>query len=127
MLKFGENYVGKCKFHDSKEPIDINDANFEQILISTNILLRKIVSRYFFLSEYFLTDIDDSQDSRRKGWDCLSFYSTTSTRLWTFRHLFATFHTRWLYHIFIRTVFHLLVFSRLILNEIYHLIKLPFD
>ena len=41
MLKFGENYVGKCKFHDSKEPIDVNDANFEQILISTKYFIAK--------------------------------------------------------------------------------------
>ena len=35
-----------------------------------------------------------------KGRDHLLFYSTTSTRSGTFRHLLATLHMRWLSHIF---------------------------
>ena len=37
-----------------------------------------------------------------EGGDHLLFHSTTSTRLRTFRHLFATLHVRWLSHIFNR-------------------------
>ena len=35
-----------------------------------------------------------------KGGDHLLFHSTTSTRSWTFRHLLATLHVRWVSHIF---------------------------
>ena len=38
-----------------------------------------------------------------KGGDHLSFHSTTSNLSRTFTHLFATFHVRWLPHIFNRT------------------------
>ena len=58
-----------------------------------------------------------------KGGDHLLFHSTTSTRSRTFRHLFATLHVRW-HHIFLIAP---LVFTRLLLDEIYHLIELPFD
>ena len=37
------------------------------------------------------------------GENHLLFHSTTSTRSWTFRHLFAILHVRWLSHIFNRT------------------------
>ena len=58
----------------------------------------------FFLSWFSFTDIDDSQDSRRReGGDHLLFHSTTSTRSRTFRYLFATLHVRWLSHIFNHT------------------------
>ena len=39
-----------------------------------------------------------------KGGDHLLFHSTTSTCSRTFRHLFATFHVRWVSHIFNHTV-----------------------
>ena len=38
-----------------------------------------------------------------KGGAHFLFHSTMSTRSWTFRHLFATWHVRWLSHIFNRT------------------------
>ena len=53
-----------------------------------------------------------------KGWGHL-FYSTTSTHSQISRDLFPTLHVRWLSHIFKRT--------GLLLDEIYHLVKLPFD
>ena len=34
MLNFGEIYVKKRKFHNSKEPSNINDADIEHILVS---------------------------------------------------------------------------------------------
>ena len=58
-----------------------------------------------------------------KGGGHLLFHSTTSTRSRTLRHLFATLHVRWLSRILIPT----LVFTRLLLDENYHLIELPFD
>ena len=54
---------------------------------------------FFFLSGFPFTDTDDSQDSRRREENIL-FHSTTSASSWTFRHLFATLHGRWLSHIF---------------------------
>ena len=57
------------------------------------------------------------------GGDHLLFHSTTSCRSQTLRHLFATLHVKRLSRILIAT----LVFTRLLLNEICHLIKLPFD
>ena len=58
-----------------------------------------------------------------KGGDQLLFHSTTSARSRTFKHLFATLHVRWLSRILIAP----LVFTRLLLNEISHLIELQFD
>ena len=52
--------------------------------------------RVFFLGHWRLTG------QQGKGEDHLLFYSTTSTRSRTFRHLFATLHLRWLSHIFNR-------------------------
>ena len=53
---------------------------------------------FFFLSGFSFTETDNSQDSRgREG--TILLHSSTSTRSPTFRHLFATFHFRWLSHI----------------------------
>ena len=57
-----------------------------------------------------------------KGGDHLLFHSTTSTRLRTLRHLqFCMWDD---YHVFLIAT---LVFTRLLLDEIYHLIELPFE
>ena len=58
-----------------------------------------------------------------KGGDHLLFYSTTSTRSQSFRDLFAALPVKWLSHIFscIACIYQLLV------DDFYHLIKLPFD
>ena len=53
--------------------------------------------RVFFHGHWRLTG------QQEKGRDHLLFHSTTSTGSWTFRHLFATLHVRWLSHIFNRT------------------------
>ena len=58
-----------------------------------------------------------------KGQDHLFFHSATSTRSLTFRHLFATLYMRWLSLVLIAP----LVFTRLLLDKIYHFIELPFD
>ena len=57
------------------------------------------VNYFFFLSGFSSTDTDNSQDIRGREF---LFYSTTSTRSRTFRHLFASLHVRWLSHIFNR-------------------------
>ena len=51
-----------------------------------------------------------STEQQGKGGDHLLFHSTTSTHLRTFRYLFTT-----------------LLFTRLLLDKIYHLVGLPFD
>ena len=52
--------------------------------------------RVFFHGHWRLTG------QQEKGGDHLLFHSTTSTGSWTFRHLFATLHVRWLSHSFNR-------------------------
>ena len=82
---------------------DIFDAKFNNVFL------------IFFLSKF--SDADNSQGSRwREG-------TITFTRSRNLRLLFATFHVRWLSHIFNRP----LAFTRLLLDEIYHLLELPFD
>ena len=61
---------------------------------------------------------------QRNGGDHLLFHSTTSIHSQTIRHLFATLHVRWLSDIFNPAP---LVSTKLLLDEIYHLIELPFD
>ena len=58
---------------------------------------------FLFWSGFSFKDTDDPQDISGKGGGHLLFHSTTSTSSWTFRHLFATSHVRWLSHIFNRT------------------------
>ena len=76
----------------------------------------------FFFYQGFLHRHWRFTGQQGKGGDHL-FHSTTSTRSWTLRHLFATLHVRWLSRILIAT----LVFTRLLLDEIYHLVELPFE
>ena len=61
------------------------------------------VALNFFLLGFSFIDTGDSQDSRERGGDHLLSLSTTSVCLRTFRHLFATFHVRWLPRVFNRT------------------------
>ena len=58
---------------------------------------------YFFSIRVFFHGHWRLTGQQGKGEDHLLFYSTTSTRSRTFRHLFATLHLRWLSHIFNRT------------------------
>ena len=55
-----------------------------------------------------------------KGGEQLLFHSTTSTHS---QNLLANLHVKWLSHIFNRKA----MFTKLLLDEIYHLIKLPFE
>ena len=52
-----------------------------------------------------------------------SFTDTGSSRSLTFRHLFTTFHVRWLSRIFDRTT----CIYQTLFDETYHLTQLPFD
>ena len=57
---------------------------------------------FFFVYQGFLHKHIRFTGQQGKGEDHLFFHSTTSTRLRTMRHLFATLHVRWLSHIFNR-------------------------
>ena len=60
-----------------------------------------------------------------KGGYHLLFHSTTSTRSQTLRNLFTTFICMWDdYHVFLIAT---LVFTRLLLDGIYHFNQLPFE
>ena len=78
---------------------------------------------YFFLSGFSFTGTDDSQDSR--GREGTIFYSTLPLPP---AHKHSDIYLQLCmwddYHMFLIA---LLVFTRLLLNEIYRLIKLPFD
>ena len=78
---------------------------------------------FFFLSGFSFTNTDDSQDSR--GREGTVFYSILPL-LPAHEHSDIYLELcRWDdYHIFLNAP---LVFTRLLLNEIYHLIELPFD
>ena len=77
----------------------------------------------FFLSGFFFTDTDDSQESR--GREGGIFYSTLpllpSHEHWD---IYLQLCMRDDYHVFLVAT---LVFTRMLLVEIYHLVELPFD
>ena len=97
-----------------------------------NIVKEKEVTRhitaepewwFFFLSGFSFTDTDDLQDSR--GREGTIFYSTLPLPP---AHEHSDIYMQLCiwddYHIFLIAPF---VFTRLLLDEIYHLIELPFD
>ena len=57
---------------------------------------------FFFFYQGFLSQTLTIDRTAREGRDHLLFHSTTSTRLRTLKHLFATLHLRWLSRIFNR-------------------------
>ena len=88
------------------------------------LLIESFVSDlYFFFYQGFLHRHWRFKGQQGKGRDHFLFLSTTSTCSPTLRHLFATLHVRWLSLFLIAT----LVFTRLLHDEIYHLIELPFE
>ena len=60
------------------------------------------VFEIFFFYQGFLSRTLTTHRTAGEGRGPFLFHSTTSTRSWTFRHLFATLHVRWLSHIFNR-------------------------
>ena len=76
-----------------------------------------------FLSGFSFTDTDNSQDSR--GREETIFYSTLPLpAAHKHSHIYLQLYTGHDYHIFLIAK---LVFARLLLDEIYHLIELLFD
>ena len=82
--------------------------------------LNRLISIHFLLSGFYFTDTGDSQD--RRGREGTMFYSTLPLPL-AYKHSFSTLHGDY-YHILLIAP---LLFTRLLLDEIYHLIELPFD
>ena len=64
------------------------------------IILRNIYIYIFFLYQGFHQRHWRFTGQKGKGGDHLLFHSTTSTRSWTLRHLFATLHVKWISCIF---------------------------
>ena len=78
---------------------------------------------FFFSIRVFFTDTDDSQDSR--GREGTIFYSTlTFSPTYEHRDIYLQLCMWDDYHVFLITA---LVFTRLLLDEIYHLIELTFE
>ena len=86
--------------------------------------LKQIMLEYFFFCiRVFFTDTDDSQNSRER--EGTIFYSTLPIppphKHWNIYLQLCMWND---YHVFLIAA---LVFTRLLLNEIYHLIELPFE
>ena len=77
----------------------------------------------FFSIRVFLNRHWRFTGQQGKGRDHLLFHPTTSTCSQTPKHLLATLRVRWQSHVFNSNV----VFTRLLLDEIYHLPGLPFE
>ena len=88
-----------------------------------NCILNEKLNPFFFLSGFFFRDTDNSQDSR--GREGTIFYSTLPLPP---AHEHSDIYLQLCmwddYHIFLIAP---LVFTRLLLDEIYHLIELLFD
>ena len=93
------------------------------LIVTLFCLIYPRINKDFFSIRVFFHRHWRFTGQQGKGWVHLLFHSTTSTILRTLRHLFATLHVRWLSHILIAK----LVFARLLLDEICHLIELPFE
>ena len=103
--------------------IVLNYFGYSNLLISTFTM---ILDYRNFLSGFFFTDTDNSQDNR--GREGTIFYSTlplhplTNIQTFIFNFALSTFQQDDC-HIFLIAT---LVFTRLLLDEIYHLIELLF-
>ena len=80
------------------------------------------IYRFFSIRIFFHIHWRFTEQLGKDG-DHLLFHSTTSTRSRTLRHLVATLHVRWLSRIFNRNA----CVTRLLLDEIYHIIEFPFE
>ena len=88
-----------------------------------SLILEKVTLGPFFSIRIFFHRHWRFTGQQGKGGNHLLFHPTNSTRSQTLRHLFATLLGDD-YHVFLIAM---LVFTRLLLDEIYHLIELPFD
>ena len=109
-------------FHDNFILIEATSSHFFRVTTSTQQLLFR-VSYFFFLSGFSFTDTDDPQNSRRR--EETIFYSTLPLPS---AHEHSDIYVQLCawddYHRFLIAT---LTFTRLLLDEIYHLIELPFD
>ena len=53
MMKFSKIYIEKRKFHSTKESIEINDVNIDNILVSNKYHVRKNFQVFFWLCKSF--------------------------------------------------------------------------
>ena len=89
----------------------------------TNALSKRLLVSFFCLSRFSFTNTDDSQDSR--GREETIFYSTLPLPpAHEHSHIYLQISMWDDCHIFLVAP---LVFTRLLLDDIYHLIELPFD
>ena len=123
LLKYSVLSISKLseKQYSGNRHLQIKTLNHEKVNIikllkSLKINLFSIRFFSFFLSIYFHRHWRFA-GQQRKGVNLRLFHATTSTRSWTFRQLFPTLHVKW------DCYSHL----RLLLDEIYYLIELPFD
>ena len=73
-------------------------VNIQQF-ISLKIILSLVLNWFLSITVFFHRHWQLT-GQHGKGGDHLLFRFTTSTRSWTFKHLFATLHVRWYSHIF---------------------------
>ena len=74
------------------------ETKFFMVTIRQQIKL--VLQHFFFSIRVFLHGHWQLTGQQGKGGDLFLFHSTTSTCSWTFRHLCANLHVRWLSHIF---------------------------
>ena len=72
------------------------------LIVTLFCLIYPRINKDFFSIRVFFHRHWRFTGQQGKGQVHLLFHSTTSTLLWTLRHLFATLHVRWLSHIFNR-------------------------
>ena len=53
MMEFSKIYIEKRKFHSTKESIEINDVNIDNILVSNKYHVRKNFQVFFWLCKSF--------------------------------------------------------------------------
>ena len=105
--------------HDSRGTYNPNS----QIKFKTSMLKSSLCDYFFFLSGFSFTDADDSQDSRgREG--IIFYYTLLLPPVHKHSDIYLQLCMWDDYHVFLIAT---LVFTMLLLDEIYYLIGLPFD
>ena len=102
---------------------NIIHSNLLWFFLSTNSIIDWNDVQSFFFYKGFLHGHWRFTGQQGKEGDHLLFHSTTSTRSRTLSHLITTLQMRLLYHPFLIVT----LVTRLLLDEIYHIIELPFN
>ena len=115
--------VSSIHLHENNTTLLFFQSSGKNIVFFSNLMENHLPLTFFFLSWFFFTDTDVSHGSRGKTGAI--FYSTLPPPP-AHKHLdiYLQFCMWDDYHIFLITP---LVFTRLLLDEIYHLIELPFE